>query len=92
MIHKVITSRSLPHPSLNLDLIKTSYLYNNELLINAVSVYRITLWITLDGPLINLAGDLVNRIPRESSVTSESAKPLVSAPISFSLTHNPLGP
>lgn len=91
MIHKVITSRSLPRPSLNLDLIKTSYLYNNELLINAVSVYRITLWITLDGPLINLAGDLVNRIPRESSVTSES-KPLVSALISFSLTHNPLGP
>jgi hypothetical protein len=86
VIYKVITRRSLPCPSLNLHLIKISYLYNNELLINAVPVYSVTLWITLDGPHINLSGYLVNRILRESSVTSESGKLLVSAPVSHSPT------
>lgn len=80
-------SRSLPCPSLNLDLIKTSYLYNNELLINAAPVGRGTLRIMLDGPHIHLFGNLGNRIPRESSVTSESG-----VPVSFSLTHNLLSP
>lgn len=55
-IYKVITSRSLPCPSLNLDLIKISYLYNNELLINAVPIYGVTLWIMLVGPHISLSG------------------------------------
>lgn len=80
-------SRSLPCPSLNLDLIKTSYLYNNELLINAALVDRGTLRITLDGLHIHLFGNLVTRILRKSSVSSESG-----APVSFSLTHNPMSP